>query len=43
MADGTKASTKVSFVSPMFPVITKLLNFIIKERYYKKKLKDIAV
>lgn len=42
MADGTEAQKRVrKFLS--FPLCFQLLDFIIKELYYKKKLKDIAV
>lgn len=37
MADGTKASTKVSFVSPLFPVISNYSTLLLKNVIIKKK------
>lgn len=36
MADGTTASTKVSFVSPMFPVISNYSTLLLKNVIIKK-------
>lgn len=43
MADGTKASTKASFVCPMFPTISNYSTLLLKKVIIKKKLKDVAV
>lgn len=43
MADGTKASTKVSFVSPLFPVISNYSTLLLKNVIIKKKNSKISL